>query len=36
VKNIELKRKDMIGSMCFDKDDELAMDFVIAASNIRA
>ena len=22
--------------MCFDKDDELAMDFVIAASNIRA
>lgn len=33
---IETERKDQIGSMSFDKDDELAMDFVIAASNIRA
>lgn len=33
---IETERKDQIGTLTFDKDDELAMDFVIATSNIRA
>lgn len=36
VKQIESERKEQIGSLTFDKDDELAMDFVIATSNIRA
>lgn len=33
---IEEERKDQIGSLSFDKDDELAMDFVTAATNLRA
>ena len=36
VMQIETERKDQIGTLTFDKDDELAMDFVIATSNIRA
>jgi len=29
------ERKDQIGKLTFDKDDDLAMDFVAAACNIR-
>jgi ubiquitin-like 1-activating enzyme E1 B len=36
VKQIEVERKAQIGCLSFDKDDELAMDFVTAATNIRA
>ncbi len=36
VKQIENTRKDNIGKMVFDKDDELALEFVVAASNIRS
>ncbi|XP_047321805.1 SUMO-activating enzyme subunit 2 [Impatiens glandulifera] len=30
------KREKEIGSLCFDKDDQLAVEFVTAAANIRA
>lgn len=30
------QRSEQIGSLVFDKDDPLAMDFVAAATNIRA
>lgn len=30
------KRKDQFGSLVFNKDDDLIVDFVTAASNIRA
>ena len=36
VKQIEIERAAQIGCLSFDKDDELAMDFVTAATNIRA
>jgi hypothetical protein len=29
-------RKEFIGAMTFNKDDELILDFIVAASNIRA
>ncbi|KAG8368203.1 hypothetical protein BUALT_Bualt15G0020800 [Buddleja alternifolia] len=31
-----LKREKEIGNLCFDKDDQLAVEFVTAAANIRA
>ena len=36
VSKIETERCQEIGSMVFDKDDQDALEFVIAASNIRA
>ncbi|MCH95050.1 SUMO-activating enzyme subunit 2-like, partial [Trifolium medium] len=30
------KREKEIGNLCFDKDDQLAVEFVTAAANIRA
>ena len=36
VKEIETERKGEIGMMVFDKDDKHAIEFVIAAANIRA
>ena len=33
---INEQRSTQIGAMVFDKDDPLAMDFVAAATNIRA
>ena len=33
---INEQRSTQIGSMVFDKDDPLAMDFVTSATNIRA
>jgi len=36
VARIETEKKDLIGSLMFDKDDQLGMDFVTAATNIRA
>lgn len=36
VKNIVAERGNMIGSLEFDKDDELAMQFVASASNLRS
>lgn len=33
---INEQREKQIGSIVFDKDDPLAMDFVAAATNIRA
>lgn len=33
---ISEQRSDQVGSIVFDKDDPLAMDFVTAATNIRA
>jgi len=29
-------KSELIGSLTFDKDDDLAIDFVTAASNLRA
>ena len=31
-----IERKDLIGSMTFNKDDDLIIDFVTAATNLRA
>jgi ubiquitin-like 1-activating enzyme E1 B len=36
VKQIVAEQADKIGSIEFDKDDEVLLDFVIAASNLRA
>ena len=33
---VNAKRKSQVGSLVFDKDDPFAMDFVAAATNIRA
>jgi len=35
VKRILRERKEEIGTLTFDKDDDLAMDFVASASNLR-
>ena len=36
VHKINTARKEQIGTMMFSKDDELAVEFVTAAANIRA
>ena len=36
IKKIQDQRGKDIGSMVFDKDDDHAMDFVTAATNLRA
>ena len=36
MQKINEQRADQIGSIVFDKDDPLAMDFIAAATNIRA
>jgi hypothetical protein len=36
IVHLNKERKDSLGSMVFNKDDDLIIDFVTAATNIRA